>query len=192
MTQMNNCWNDDGDNYDDCDNNDDGNNNDDEVKLFSSISYIRNTGYYPKRFCNEIDLFLICDFSCFLQVSGQRLAYRFVKPLFGQGNGSTSQEVSSTKKVPTETKPTTAEEDTKQTGENSKGAGTKEVLVIPTVPCVRSIASEAPETTVSSSPMGFRIIPAPLVNPGHMTYPVYPYLVPYVIPTCRPIGIIKS
>lgn len=40
MTQMNNCWNDDGDN-DDCDNNDDGNNNDDEVKLFSSISYIR-------------------------------------------------------------------------------------------------------------------------------------------------------
>lgn len=126
------------------------------------------------------------------KVSGQRLAYRFVKPLFGQRNGSASQEVSSTKKVPTESKSTTAEEDTKQAEENSKGTGTKEVLVIPTVPCVRTIASEAPETTVSSSPMGFRIIPAPLVNPGHMTYPVYPYLVPYVIPTCRTIGIIKS
>lgn len=126
------------------------------------------------------------------KVSGQRLAYKFVKPLFDKTKASNLQEVTATKKLQTETKTLSGEDDKKQTEEQSKQTGKKEVLVIPTVPCVRSISSTLPQTTVSSSSMGFRIIPAPLVSPGHMPYPIYPYMVPYVIPACSPIGIIKS
>ena len=132
--------------------------------------------------------------SYFFQVSGQRLAYKFVKPPFGQQNGSTSQDVPAKTSDSTPTKTAATEEDTKKAEVPSKETGTNDMAVIPAVPCVRSSTIVLPQTTVTSSSMGIRLIPTPLVSPSHMSYPVsiYPYVVPYVIPACRQIGIIKS
>lgn len=131
----------------------------------------------------------------FLQVNGQRLAYKFVKPPFGKPSGSTPQQppAKTTVTPPTCATPPT-EEDKKKVEEPVKETENKAMAVIPTVPCVRSNSVTLPQTTVSGSSMGFRIIPAPLVSPSHMNYPVsiYPYVVPYVIPACSQIGIIKS
>ena len=134
------------------------------------------------------------DFVLF-QVSGQRLAYKFVKPPLGQQpSGSTSQDVPAKASDQTPTKTTATEEDTKKAEVPPKEIETKEMAVIPAVPYVRTSTITLPQSTVTSSSMGIRIIPAPLVSPSHMTYPVsiYPYVVPYVIPACRQIGIIKS
>lgn len=129
------------------------------------------------------------------KVNGQRLAYKFVKPPFGKPSGSTPQQppAKTTVTPPTCATPPT-EEDKEKVEEPVKETENKKMAVIPTVPCVRSNSVTLPQTTVSGSSMGFRIIPAPLVSPSHINYPVsiYPYVVPYVIPACSQIGIIKS
>ena len=126
------------------------------------------------------------------QVSGQRLAYKFVKPPFGKSSDSTPKEIPA--KTNVVTAPATVVEETKKAELAGEGSGNKEMLAIPTAPCVRTSSVTLPQTTVTSNSMGFRIIQAPLVSPNHMTYPVsfYPYVVPYVIPACRQIEIIKS
>ena len=80
-------------------------------------------------------------------------------------------------------------EDTQQVEEPAK-----EQKDLSAIPCVRTNSLTLPQATMTTSSMGFRIVQAPLVSPGHMTYPVsiYPYIVPCVIPSCRQVGIIKS
>lgn len=128
------------------------------------------------------------------KVSGQRLAYKFVKPPFGKPSDSTSQDIPAKASVAAQTSAPATQEDPKKAEEPPKETGTKDVTVIPGVPCVRANSLTLPQTSVANSSLGFRIIPGPLVSPSHMTYPVsiYPYVVPCVIPTCRQIGIIKS
>lgn len=115
------------------------------------------------------------------KVNGQRLVYKFVKPPLAK-ESSSSQDTPSKAQTPPLAPTKTDEESAKEKQEFS------------TVSCVRTNSLTLPQTTLTSSPMGFRIIQAPLVSPSHMTYPVsiYPYIVPCVIPACRQVGIIKS
>lgn len=129
------------------------------------------------------DLFLVKDnFRFFLcQVNGQRLVYKFVKPPLGK-------ESSPSREVPSETQAPIGEDKVKA---EEPADGNSES---PSVPCVRTNAGTVPQNTLTTTSMGFRIIQAPLVAPGQMTYPLslYPYLVPCVIPACRQFGVIKS
>ncbi|KAL9959582.1 hypothetical protein ACROYT_G032916 [Oculina patagonica] len=116
------------------------------------------------------------------KVNGQRLVYKFVKPPL-------AKESSSSQEAPAKAESPPAEE-TQKVEEPAK-----EQKDFPAIPCVRTANSlTLPQTTLTSSSMGFRIIQAPLVSPSHMTYPVsiYPYIVPCVIPACRQVGIIKT
>lgn len=135
---------------------------------------------YKRSFPKAKDVYLIlCSFA--FQVNGQRLVYKFVKPPLAR-EGSSSQDAPS-KAHPA---PIAAAETDEETA--------KEKQEFQTIPCVRTNSLTLPQTTLTSSPMGFRIIQAPLVSPSHMTYPVsiYPYIVPCVIPACRQVGIIKT
>ncbi|XP_027051221.1 ETS domain-containing protein Elk-1-like [Pocillopora damicornis] len=115
------------------------------------------------------------------KVNGQRLVYKFVKPPLGK-ESSPSREVPSKTQAPIGEGKVKSEEPADGNSES------------PSVPCVRTNAGTVPQNTLTTTSMGFRIIQAPLVAPGQMTYPLslYPYLVPCVIPACRQFGVIKS
>jgi len=114
-------------------------------------------------------------------VNGQRLVYKFVKPPLAKESPSLQDAPPKAQTPPL-------------AATNTNEESVKEKQDFPTIPCVRTNSLTLPQTTMTSSPMGFRIIQAPLVSPSHMTYPVsiYPYIVPCVIPACRQVGIIKS
>ena len=117
-----------------------------------------------------------------LQVNGQRLVYKFVKPFFGK-ESSPSQEVPSKTPSPMVEDKIKAEEPVEGKSESSG------------VSCVENNMEKVPQNTLTSTPMGFRIIQAPMVGPGQIPYPLslYPYVVSCVIPTCpRQFGVIKS
>lgn len=122
------------------------------------------------------------NFRLFLfQVNGQRLVYKFVKPPLAKESSPAKEVPSKTSSPPVEDTEK-AEEPAKENSESSA------------MPCVRTNSVTLPQTTLTSTSMGFRIIQAPLVSSSHMTYPVsiYPYIVPCVIPACRQFGVIKS
>ena len=114
-----------------------------------------------------------------------------MKPPFGKSKEPAPQN------VPVQTNinaPSTTQETKKEGEVKIQEVENKEGAAIPVVPCVRTAAVTLPQTSVTTASMGFRIIQAPLVSPNHMTCPIsiYPYVVPCVIPACRPIEIIKS
>lgn len=125
------------------------------------------------------------------KVNGQRLAYKFVKPPFGKSKEPAPQNVPAQTNI---NAPSTTQETKKEGEVKIQEVENKEGAAIPVVPCVRTAAVTLPQTSVTTASMGFRIIQAPLVSPNHMTCPIsiYPYVVPCVIPACRPIEIIKS
>lgn len=116
------------------------------------------------------------------KVNGQRLVYKFVKPFFGK-------ESSPSREVPSKT-PSPMVEDKIKAEEPVEGKSESSGVL-----CVENNMEKVPQNTLTSTPMGFRIIQAPMVGPGQIPYPLslYPYVVSCVIPTCpRQFGVIKS